>query len=122
MKISRHIISKPADPFLATPLPRKILPSIDFGYFLKGELMWPPPPPPEPKVAPVAKKPAEVEKPVLQAVPVDPRVAKLKSAIATSVGMTGLIGLGMASPTPAFTHMLSTFGLSTIVGKSHLFT
>lgn len=77
--------------------------------------MWPPPPPPQPKTPPpTAKKP---ETPVVQAIPVDPRVAKLKSALATSVGLSGLVGLGLGSPTPAFTQMLSTFGLSTIVGE-----
>ena len=77
--------------------------------------MWPPPPPP---IAATPPPPKEVPKPAeaIAAVPVDPRIAKLKSAIATSVGMSGLVGLGLASPSPAFTQMLSTFSLAGIVG------
>ncbi|KAL5964119.1 NAD P transhydrogenase mitochondrial [Taenia solium] len=75
--------------------------------------MWPPPPPV------VTSPPPQVEKPKAEAVavvPVDPRVAKLKSALATSVGLSGLVGLGLASPSPAFMQTLSTFTLSGIVG------
>ncbi|VDK34080.1 unnamed protein product [Taenia asiatica] len=75
--------------------------------------MWPPPPPVG------TSPPPQVEKPKAEAVavvPVDPRVAKLKSALATSVGLSGLVGLGLASPSPAFMQTLSTFTLSGIVG------
>lgn len=78
-------------------------------------MMWPPPPP---KVTTPPPKPKEQPKPVVAVVPVDPRIAKLKSALATSVGMSGLVGLGLASPSPAFTQMLTTFGLAGIVGTS----
>ncbi|KAM3176309.1 hypothetical protein ACTXT7_006762 [Hymenolepis weldensis] len=81
--------------------------------FYWGEMMWPPPPP---KVSTPPPKPKEQPKPVVAVVPVDPRIAKLKSALATSVGMSGLVGLGLASPSPAFTQMLTTFGLAGIVG------
>lgn len=82
---------------------------------LKGEMMWPPPPP---KVIPTPPKPKEQLKPAesVAVAPIDPRVAKLKSALATSIGMSGLVGLGLASPSPAFTQMLTTFGLAGIVG------
>lgn len=77
-------------------------------------MMWPPPPP---KVTAPPPKPKEQPKPpAVAVVPADPRIAKLKSALATSVGMTGLVGLGLASPSPAFTQMLTTFGLAGIVG------
>ncbi len=82
-------------------------------------MMWPPPARP----APVAPEPKKVEKtatdtgPVFEAKPVDPRITKLRSAMAASVGMSGLVGLGMVSPSPAFTQMLTTFGLSGIVGE-----
>ncbi|VDL63455.1 unnamed protein product [Hymenolepis diminuta] len=76
-------------------------------------MMWPPPPP---KVTTPPPKPKEQPKPVVAVVPVDPRIAKLKSALATSVGMSGLVGLGLASPSSAFTQMLTTFGLAGIVG------
>lgn len=81
--------------------------------------MWPPPKPATPATQPVAKKP---DAPVVQVTVVDPRTAKLKQALGTSVGLTGLVGLGLVSPTPIFTHMLSTFGLSTIVGKAFFLT
>ncbi|VDP06503.1 unnamed protein product [Schistosoma mattheei] len=42
---------------------------------------------------------------------------KLRSAISTSVCLSGLVGLGLYSPSSAFTTMLTTFGLSSIVGK-----
>uniref|UniRef100_A0A5K3EPC3 NAD(P) transhydrogenase, mitochondrial n=1 Tax=Mesocestoides corti TaxID=53468 RepID=A0A5K3EPC3_MESCO len=87
----------------------------------KGELMWPPPPPPAaaaaaPPVATTSKKVAAETAAAVAAVPVDPRVAKLKSSLATSVGLCGLVGLGLSSPSPAFTQMLSTFSLAGIVG------
>ncbi|KAM7536919.1 hypothetical protein Aperf_G00000087347 [Anoplocephala perfoliata] len=79
-----------------------------------GEMMWPPPPP---KVTAPPPKPKEQPKPVaVTVVPPDPRISKLKSALATSVGMCGLVGLGVASPSPIFTQMLTTFGLAGIVG------
>ncbi|VDO12617.1 unnamed protein product [Rodentolepis nana] len=80
-----------------------------------GEMMWPPPPP---KVITSPPKPKEQSKPVesVAVAPIDPRIAKLKSALATSVGMSGLVGLGLVSPSPAFTQMLTTFGLAGIVG------
>lgn len=79
--------------------------------------MWPPPTPPV-AAAPPPRKDASKPTEAVVAVPVDPRVAKLKSALATSVGLSGLVGLGLASPSPAFTQMLSTFSLSGIVGMS----
>ncbi|KAH9282045.1 NAD(P) transhydrogenase, mitochondrial [Echinococcus granulosus] len=80
----------------------------------KGELMWPPPPPVTVSPPPPEAKPKAVE--TVAVVPVDPRVAKLKSALATSVGLSGLVGLGLASPSPAFMQTLSTFTLAGIVG------
>ncbi|KAL7055122.1 hypothetical protein AAHC03_024517 [Spirometra sp. Aus1] len=83
----------------------------------KGKLMWPPPSPPTPPVKPAPPKAAAASPtPVLPATVVDPRIAKLKSALGASVGLSGLVGLGLGSPSPAFTQMLTTFGLAGIVG------
>lgn len=96
--------------------PSSILAHSDHLIFSpQGELMWPPPPPVAVSSPPPAEKPkAEA----VAVVPVDPRVAKLKSALATTVGLSGLVGLGLASPSPAFMQTLSTFTLSGIVGES----
>ncbi|VDM23600.1 unnamed protein product [Hydatigera taeniaeformis] len=76
-------------------------------------MMWPPPPPVATSPPPPAEKPKTE---AVAVVPVDPRVAKLKAALATSVGLSGLVGLGLASPSPAFMQTLSTFTLAGIVG------
>eukprot|EP00106_Octopus_bimaculoides_P007742 XP_014775184.1 PREDICTED: NAD(P) transhydrogenase, mitochondrial-like [Octopus bimaculoides] len=81
----------------------------------KGELMWPPPPPPAPAAAAptaaAAEKPAAVE-------PAPPNYFNntLKDAFMYTAGLSSIIGLGIASPNPAFTTMVTTFGLSGIVG------
>ncbi|VDM03063.1 unnamed protein product [Schistocephalus solidus] len=80
--------------------------------------MWPPPPPPTPPAKPAPPKAAAASPtPVIPATVVDPRIAKLKSALAASVGVSGLVGLGVGSPSLAFTQMLTTFGLAGIVGR-----
>ncbi|XP_029650306.1 NAD(P) transhydrogenase, mitochondrial [Octopus sinensis] len=80
----------------------------------QGELMWPPPPPPAPVAAAptaAAEKPAAVE-------PAPPNYFNntLKDAFMYTAGLSSIIGLGIASPNPAFTTMVTTFGLSGIVG------
>nr|CAH8867708.1 unnamed protein product [Trichobilharzia regenti] len=83
-----------------------------------GKLMWPPPARPQP--APVKREQQSVK--AAESVtpqPSDSSVIlrrKLRSVISTSVGLTGLVGVGLYSPSPAFTTMLTTFGLSGIVG------
>uniref|UniRef100_A0A6B2EGJ3 NAD(P) transhydrogenase, mitochondrial n=1 Tax=Phlebotomus kandelakii TaxID=1109342 RepID=A0A6B2EGJ3_9DIPT len=79
-----------------------------------GELMWPPPVIPVSAAAPPAaatKAPVKVEP-----VPVDPFQKQLKSSLSYTAGLATLLALGVASPNPAFTTMMTTFGLSGIVG------
>lgn len=80
----------------------------------EGRLLWPPPPPkeqavtaPPPSAAPVKK----VEPPK-----VDYFMKTLKSAGVYSTGLCTIVGLGIVSPNAAFSTMLTTFGLSGIVG------
>ncbi|XP_059619909.1 NAD(P) transhydrogenase, mitochondrial-like [Phlebotomus argentipes] len=80
-----------------------------------GELMWPPPVIPvsaQPAAAPAdTKAPAKAEP-----VPEDPFQKQLKSSLTYTAGLGTLLALGVASPNPAFTTMMTTFGLSGIVG------
>ncbi|XP_055699861.1 NAD(P) transhydrogenase, mitochondrial-like [Phlebotomus papatasi] len=79
-----------------------------------GELMWPPPViPVAAQAAPAAdtKAPAKVEP-----VPEDPFQKQLKSSLTYTAGLASLLALGVGSPNPAFTTMMTTFGLSGIVG------
>jgi len=81
-----------------------------------GQLLWPPPPPPTPApgATTVATSKPVAEKPV----PAEPNyfANTLKDAAMYTGGMGGLLGLGMVSPNPAFTTMMTIFGLSGIVG------
>ena len=80
-----------------------------------GKLMWPPPPPPAQPAAPPTQQPQAVpDKPETTAV--TPFNATMKKALVTTAGLGGILGLGMISPTPAFSVMVTTFGLSGIVG------
>lgn len=80
-----------------------------------GEMMWPPPPPPEPSPQAVA---AATAAPELAKEPEPPNYFNitLKDSLIYTSGLGGLIGLGIASPNPAFTTMVTTFGLAGIVG------
>jgi len=79
-----------------------------------GKLLYPPPPPkmqePSPKPIPVVK--AEVVKPE----EINPFRATLKQAVMYTGGLGALLALGAVSPNPAFCTMVTTFGLSGIVG------
>jgi len=81
-----------------------------------GQLLWPPPlpPPPPPGAATVAAATPAAAKPV----PVEPNyfANTLKDAAMYTGGMGTLLGLGIVSPNPAFTTMMTTFGLAGIVG------
>ncbi|GAB0093708.1 NAD(P) transhydrogenase, mitochondrial [Sergentomyia squamirostris] len=81
----------------------------------KGELMWPPPVIPVSAQAPPppseSKSAAKVD-----VVPEDPFRKQLKSSLTYTAGLASLLALGVASPNPAFTTMMTTFGLSGIVG------
>lgn len=81
-----------------------------------GELLWPPPMMSVSKAPTAAaaqeKKPTEVK-----SLPApNPFNETLKSSLMYTGGMVGLIALGCASPNPAFTTMVTTFGLAGIVG------
>lgn len=79
----------------------------------EGKISFPPPPPhtmPEPP-----KPPAPKPEPVAVEPPSNFSVTMKNNALLTS-GLSGLVGLGLLSPTPAFTQMVTTFGVSVIVG------
>ncbi|XP_065163521.1 NAD(P) transhydrogenase, mitochondrial-like [Atheta coriaria] len=80
----------------------------------KGNMMWPPPKPVGPPPTTAAAKPAEVAK--VQVKEVSPLMQTLNTSLATSAGIGGILALGATSPNPAFTSMLTTLGLSGIVG------
>lgn len=80
-----------------------------------GNLMWPPP------VIPVSAAPppavaAKIDHTKIEPIPVDPFSATLKSSLSYTAGLGTLLALGAVSPNPAFTTMMTTFGLSGIVG------
>ncbi|XP_054722453.1 NAD(P) transhydrogenase, mitochondrial-like [Uloborus diversus] len=78
-----------------------------------GKLMWPPPRPKESPV-PVTAQPAAPAK----VPPPEPNYfnVTLKDSLMYTTGLSTLLGLGIVSPNPAFTTMMTTFGLSGIVG------
>ncbi|XP_041974230.1 NAD(P) transhydrogenase, mitochondrial [Aricia agestis] len=76
-----------------------------------GELLWPPPPP---AVAPAPAKPTAAA--VAQPEPPNPFNETLKDTFLYSTGLASLIGLGVASPNPAFTTMTTTLALAGVVG------
>lgn len=76
-----------------------------------GKLMWPAPPlppPPPPKAA--------TPKPVIPEVVVDPRQEAMRRAMYTTGAVGGALALGVASPGPATSAMISKFGLATVCG------
>lgn len=75
--------------------------------------MWPPP------VLPVSQQStgAPPPKPVkLAPVPEDPFKKQLKTSLTYTGGLATMLALGVVSPGPAFTTMMTTLGLSGIVG------
>lgn len=80
----------------------------------EGQLLWPPPPP---KQDPVGAQPI----PVVKAIPVKPEEmnpfkATMGKSLSYTAGLTGLMGLALVSPNPAFNTMVTTFSLAFIVG------
>jgi len=77
----------------------------------KGAMMWPwtppapPPPPPKPPV-----------KEVVPLTDADYQAMYTESAKKATYAAVGLLGVGMISPTAAFSSMLSTFALSGVIG------
>lgn len=80
----------------------------------EGKLMWPPPPPKEVPVAPTPVTPAKATKPPPPER--NPFKETLNSAMLYTGGIGTMVGLGAISPNPAFTTMMTTFGLAGIVG------
>ena len=73
------------------------------------------PPAPPPKLDAVAAPPPKAV--AKEVVPPSMFNIKLKECLTYSGGLGGMIGLGCISPSPAFATMVTTFGLSCIVGK-----
>ncbi|EFA03278.1 NAD(P) transhydrogenase, mitochondrial [Tribolium castaneum] len=79
----------------------------------EGKLLWPPPAPVGPPPPPPVKK---TETKVQETVAESPLMATVKDSLLCTTGIGTILGLGVLSPNPAFTSMLTTFGLSGIVG------
>lgn len=83
-----------------------------------GELLWPPP------VIPVsAAPPPAAAKPTTAVAKVEPNPFQttLQNSLYYTGGLGTLLALGYASPGPAFTTMMTTFGLAGIVGYHTVF-
>lgn len=80
----------------------------------KGKLLWPPPA----IVDPSPKTPAKAGPSALAAEKKEPNyfANTMKDSLMYTAGLGGVLGLGVAAPTSAFTTMVTTFGLSGIVG------
>ncbi|KAK3087026.1 hypothetical protein FSP39_000577 [Pinctada imbricata] len=76
-----------------------------------GQILPPAPPPKLDAAPPPPPKAAKKDAP-----PPDKFASTLRESFLYSAGLSGLVGLGMISPGPAFTTMCTTFGLSVIVG------
>ena len=80
-----------------------------------GQMMWPPPPPPK-QPEPEVKETTPT--PVVQAEVVEdtPFKSTMRQSLLYTAGLGSLLGLGIVTPTPAFSTMVTTFSLSGIVG------
>ncbi|XP_018022087.1 NAD(P) transhydrogenase, mitochondrial-like, partial [Hyalella azteca] len=78
-----------------------------------GTLLYPPPPPPTPAPGAVAAAaaPQKVAPP-----PPDYFALTLKDSLLYTSGLGTLVGLGVGSPNPAMTQMMTTLSLATLVG------
>lgn len=82
-----------------------------------GELLWPPPMISVSKTAlPAAAQEKKAAESVSSLPAPNPFNDTLKNSLMYTGGMGTLIGLGCASPGPAFTTMVTTFGLAGLVG------
>lgn len=81
----------------------------------RGELMWPPP-----KVEQVvqADTPKQIKKEEVKKLLTDADYFRkyLKDSLVYTTGLSGLIGMSLISPNPAFANMITTLSLSGIVG------
>lgn len=80
-----------------------------------GELLWPPPVIPVSAAPPAAVQIMSNSTALVKQKP-NPFQAALENSAYYTVGLGGLLALGYASPGPAFTTMMTTLGLSGIVG------
>lgn len=80
-----------------------------------GTLMWPPPIVAVSAATPVVSAPKTGSAVVKEEIP-NPFNEVLKSSVAYTAGLSGLLALGYGSPGPEFTGMMTTLGLSGIVG------
>ncbi|XP_074027106.1 NAD(P) transhydrogenase, mitochondrial [Leptinotarsa decemlineata] len=81
----------------------------------RGNLMWPPPPP-KVTAVPVAPPKKEIELAKEMKKELTPFRDNLNKSLMITTGIGSILGLGMCSPNPEFTSMLSILGLSGIVG------
>lgn len=79
----------------------------------EGQLTYPPPAPSTPPPKPAA--PPKPATPVTPTTPPDLYQSTLKSAIYTSLGMGGLLGLALSTPS-SFMTSLTTFSLAAMLG------
>ncbi|CAG0918029.1 unnamed protein product [Notodromas monacha] len=79
-----------------------------------GKLLWPAPPPPKTEAARLPAGGAKAA--VVPPPPPNYFNLTMKDAMMYAGGLGGMMGLGIASPNPAFTTMMTTFGLAGIVG------
>ncbi|CAF3468900.1 unnamed protein product [Rotaria sp. Silwood1] len=85
----------------------------------EGELMWPPPKPAaiHTPLSKSSKKDEKIaEKAAAEVLPPNYFAKYLKDSLLYTTGIGALLGLGIISPNPQFANMITTFGLSGIVG------
>jgi len=81
-----------------------------------GKKLWPPPPKQPEKPVEVAAATPTVKAEVVEEIPKTPFQIKLRQSLLITGGMGTLLALGVATPNPAFSTMVTTFSLSSIVG------
>ena len=81
----------------------------------KGELMWPPPKVVQPSPVAAPKKDAKAAA-AIKIKEENHLQNYFKDSLKYTVGLGTIVGLGIISPNPAFANMVTTFGLSGIVG------
>lgn len=81
-----------------------------------GELLYPPPPGTISTPSPPKKKQAGAALEAKKAAELSPYQSSLRQSLAVSAGMSALLAMGTMSPSNDFNQMVTTLGLSTIVG------
>eukprot|EP00798_Chlamydomonas_sp_ICE-L_P027667 gene27668-7308_t len=77
-----------------------------------GNMMWPPPP----NKNAVPGLPAKKEVKKVEPVPIDYKAITKENALVTTGAFGGMLLMGAVSPNPAFTAMMTKFGLASICG------